>query len=208
MAENEKPQHEKKAKPAVKKATKKKASTKKRTTAKKAVKKKPAPKKRTTKQPTPTLIPAAANNAPPPPTAKVEVVVERPVQNATPSPAPRHVWWRAALMVAVVVLLFITIRNAVHNDPVIADKTMAPNPWGAASPSIEMAQPHPWELAPAPQAGDFGAQAPHYTPQTQQPMPRLEPWQAPSDTAPTFYPPPPGPYGSTSSASEAAPYPR
>jgi DnaK suppressor protein len=206
MTDKEKPQQEEKIKPAVKKATKKKASTKKRTTAKKAVKKKPAPKKLATKQPTPTPAPAAANDAPPPSTTRVEVVVERPVQQT--SPAARHIWWRAALMVAVVVLLFVTIRNTVHNDPAIADKTMAPNPWGEASPSIEMSQPHPWELAPAPQAGDLGAQAPYYTPRPQQPLPRLEPWQAPSDTAPTFYPPPPGPYGNTSSANETAPYPR
>lgn len=211
MADEEKPQQGKAAKPAVKKTTRKKATGKKRTAPKKAAAKKATAKKRAVKKAaatTPSPTAAANDTKSPPPATRAEALLERPEAASTVASKPRYVWWRAALMAAVVVLLFVTIRNAADKEPVIAEKGIAPNPWGETSPSREAAQPHPWELAPAPLAGDFNTQQPNYAPPSQQPTFRLEPWQPLSDATQTYYPPPPGPYGSPPSADEAMPYPR
>jgi hypothetical protein len=205
MADEEKPQKAKTAKSAVKKAARKKATSKKRATPKRAAAKKHA-KKRDAAVSTPAT--AAKNDTQPPPSATIEVSVEHPTSTSAATSKPRYVWWRAALMAAVVVLLFVTIRNAVHKEPAIAEKGMAPNPWGETSPSMASEQPHPWELAPAPQAGDFNTQQPNYSPPSPQPAYRPEPWQPMSDTAQPYYPPPPGPYGTPPPADEAVPYPR
>jgi hypothetical protein len=224
MADENNPQQDETAKPAVKKVTKKKASTRKRTAPKKAATKRSAQKKKAITKTAPAPV-AEETPTPPKPEATetrttddavVTVTLEKPkqsepqpTQTATPI---RHVWWRAALMVVVVAVLFIAIRNAAHNEPTVAGKSVAPAPWATEEPNVEMAQPHPWELAPEPQFGNSNNQPPYYAPQAQQVSPRLEPWQTPQSdptlqTQP-YYPPPPGPYGSVSATDNTTPYQR
>ncbi len=215
MANEEKPQQDKVAKPAVKKATRKKAPAKKRATAKKT-----ATKKAVSGKPVAKKIAAKAASTEDMDKGNEEVVVAVPLEKPSTPPQPpsqpttatRQVWWRAAIMVAVVVLIFTAIRNATHDELSITDKSVAPSPWASQESGMETGQPHPWELAPAPQADNFNEPPLYYTPPTQQPAPRSEPWQAtqrdtPLQTKP-FYPPPPGPYGFAPSTDNSTPYPR
>ncbi len=197
MAE-EKPSPQKKAAAPKKKAAKKRAPVKKRAAPKKSVAKKSAPKKAT---------PIHAEK-----TARVEesaIHVTLQAAESTrqsqpsfasgkPDPA-RHIWWRAALMLGVVILIFAYIRDAAQTGD-IASKNMAPNPWATDNvTNAETAQPHPWELAPLPEGGNASPTQPGIAPHPWQTAPQPEPWQPNQNTAaapaPTFYPPPPGPYG-------------
>ncbi len=194
MAEEEKPQAEAAEKAAPKKAARKKASTKKRA----------APKKRAAKKR------VAKKSATPTSETEIRVTLEKgsaaaatsgspTPQNAVPTP---QVWWRAALMIGVVVLVFSYIRQAAHDDGITVNKGIAPSPWASDAPLEESAQPHPWELAPLPEGNDFAAPQPYAPQPGQQAYPGLDPWQpsanAVEQTPQPYYPPPPGYYSSQS----------
>lgn len=197
MAEEKKTPQEKAAAP-------KKTAVKKRATAKK----RPAPKKTAAKK-------SAAKKAAPihaEKTARVEESTihvtlqtaestrqsQPPFASGKPDPA-RHIWWRAALMLGVVILIFAYIRDAAQTGD-IASKDMAPNPWATDSATnAETAQPHPWELAPLPEGGNVSPAQTDTAPHPWQAAPQPETWQPPQSAATEpalpFYPPPPGPYG-------------
>lgn len=124
----------------------------------------------------------------------------------------RHIWWRAALMLGVVILIFVYIRDATHTGD-IASKNMASNPWATDEASnTESAPPHPWELAPLPEGGNTSAEQPDVAPHPWQTSPQAEPWLPPQSattgSSQPFYPPPPGPYGYPSTADNNTPFQR